>query len=105
MNEVFLNLTEVFLTLTQVFPYFFLSCKANARVKLAKTGHGPHSSTLVVICVVRLLFVLFFVLFVCKCVLPPGDNPIAVNIYVISYEIGINFTAPTPVLPVLRCSA
>jgi hypothetical protein len=22
---------------------------------------------------------------VCKCVLPPGDNPIAVNIYVISY--------------------
>jgi hypothetical protein len=26
--------------------------KANAREKLAKTGHGPHSSTLVVICVV-----------------------------------------------------
>ena len=22
----------------------FLSCKANARVYLAKTGHGPHSS-------------------------------------------------------------
>ena len=56
-------------TLTEVFPCFFLSCKANARVKLAKTGHGPHSSTLVVICVVRLLFVLFCVLFVCKCVL------------------------------------
>ena len=53
-SEVFLNLTEVFLTLTEVFPCFFLSCKANARVKLAKTGHGPHSSTLVVICVVRL---------------------------------------------------
>jgi hypothetical protein len=33
----------------------------------------------VIICVVRLLFVLFYVLFVCKCVLPPGDNPIAVN--------------------------
>jgi len=54
-------------TLTEVFtvhwlrfsPCFFLSCKANARVKLAKTEHGPHSSTLVVICVVRLLFVLF----------------------------------------------
>jgi hypothetical protein len=28
---------------------FFLSCKANARVKLAKTRHGPHSSTLVVV--------------------------------------------------------
>ena len=77
-----------FLTLTEVFPCFFLSCKANARVKLAKTGHGPHSSTLVVICVVRLLFVLFvchllfYILFVCKCVLPPGDNPIAVNKYI-----------------------
>jgi hypothetical protein len=39
-------------TLTDVFPCFFLSCKANARVYLAKTGHGPHSPTLVVICVV-----------------------------------------------------
>jgi len=31
-------------TLTEVFPCFFLSCKANARVYLAKTVHGPHSS-------------------------------------------------------------
>jgi hypothetical protein len=31
-------------TLTEVLPCFFLSCKANARVKLAETGHGPHSS-------------------------------------------------------------
>jgi hypothetical protein len=84
-SEVFLNLTEVFLTLTEVFPCFFLSCKANARVKLAKTGHGPHLSTLVAICVVRLLIVLFYVLFVCKCVLPPGDNLIAVNKCIISY--------------------
>jgi hypothetical protein len=76
-----------FLTLTEVFPCFFLSCKANARVKLAKTGHGPHSTTFVSICVVWLLFVLFYVLFVCKCVLPPGDNPIAVNEYIISYHI------------------
>jgi len=85
VTEIFINVTEVFLTLTEGFPCFFLSCKANARVKLAKTGHGPHSSTLfvlfgymccsVVICVVRLLFVLFCVLFVCKCVLPPGDKP------------------------------
>jgi len=43
----------------------------------------------VVNCVVLLLivlvslFVLFYVLFVCKCVLPPGDNPVAVNKYVI----------------------
>jgi len=65
--------------MTEVFTCFFLSCKANAMVKLAKTGHGPNSSTLFVICVVRLLFVLFYVLFVCKCVLPPGDKPTAGN--------------------------
>ena len=70
--NVYSTLTAVFLTLTEVFPRFFLSCKANSRVKLAKMGHGPHSSTLVVICVVRLLFVLLYVLLVCKCVLPPG---------------------------------
>jgi len=43
---------------------------------------------LVVICVVRLLYVLFCVFFVCKCVLPPGDNPTAVNIiYHIIYHL------------------
>ena len=88
VTEVFLNLTDVFLTLTEVFPCFFLSCKANARVKLAKTGHGPHSTTLVVFVLFdcylccSLLFVLFCVLFECKCVLPPGVNPIAVNKYI-----------------------
>jgi len=69
MTEVHRTLTEVFLTLTEVYPCFFLSCTANARAKLAMTGHGLHSSKLVVICVVLLLFVLFYVLFVCKCVL------------------------------------
>jgi hypothetical protein len=85
--------TEVFLNLTEVFFMLFLSCKANARVKFAKTGHGPHSSTLVVtrICVARLLFVLFYVLFVCKCVLPPGDNPTAVNKY-IKYQVNVRIT-------------
>jgi hypothetical protein len=43
VTEVFLNLTEFFLTLTEVFPCIFLSCKTNARAKLAKAGHGPHS--------------------------------------------------------------
>ena len=42
-------------TLTEVFPCFFLGCKANAKVILAKTGHDPHSSKIVV---------LFYVLFV-----------------------------------------
>ena len=60
VTEIFLNLTEVFLTLTEVFPCFFLSCKANARVELAKTGHGPHSSTLVCIYVVQLLLFMLF---------------------------------------------
>jgi len=36
---------------------------------IVQTGHGLHSSKLAVICVVLLLFVLFYVLFVCKCVL------------------------------------
>jgi len=34
----------------------------------------------VVLCIV--CFVSFYVLFVCKCVLPPGDNPNAVNKYI-----------------------
>jgi hypothetical protein len=52
-------------TLTEVFPCFFLSCKAIARKKPAKTGDGPHSFK---------MFVLFYVLFcvvlctVCVCV-------------------------------------
>jgi hypothetical protein len=47
------------------FPCFFLSCKANSKVKPAKKGHGPHSSN---------IFVLFYILFVlcrsmyCLCV-------------------------------------
>ena len=45
-------------TLTEVFPCFFLGCKANARVILAKMGHGPHSFKIVV---------LFYVLFVLYC--------------------------------------
>jgi Ca2+/H+ antiporter len=53
-------------TLTGVVHCFFLSCKATARVNPAKTGHEPHSSKLVVISVVLLLFVLFCVQFVCK---------------------------------------
>jgi len=38
-------------------------------------------------------------LFVCKCVLPPGDNPIAVNEYIISYRIPpkqAGWQAPAP---------
>ena len=49
-------------------PCFFLSCNANARVKPAKTGHGPHSFNscvvLCIFCVVLCIFVLFYILFV-----------------------------------------
>jgi len=41
-------------TLNEVSPCFFLGCKANVRVILPKTGHGRHSSKIVV---------LFYVLF------------------------------------------
>ena len=74
----FFQLVFTVFFLTEFFPWFFLTFKANSRVKLAKTGHGPHSSKLFVICVVLLfccycvvllLFVLFYILFVYKCVL------------------------------------
>jgi len=53
-------------TLTEVFSCFFLSCKANAMVKLTKMGHRPHSSK---------IFVLFYVLFVlCRSVYCLGVN-------------------------------
>jgi hypothetical protein len=66
------------------FPYIFLSCKANARVKTRKDEARPalfHISCYlccsVVVCVVLCIVV-------CKCVLPPGDNPIAVKKYIIT---------------------
>jgi len=33
----------------------FISCKANARVKLAKSGHGPHLLRFIVFCVVLVI--------------------------------------------------
>jgi hypothetical protein len=42
------------------FSVLFLSCKVNASVKLAKTGHCPHPSK---------LLVLLYELFMCKCAL------------------------------------
>ena len=43
----------------------------------AKTEHGPHSSKLV-ICVVLCIVCVYM----CTVLLPPGDNPIAVNKYI-----------------------
>jgi hypothetical protein len=58
-------------TLTEVFPCFFLSCKANARIYLAKTEHGPQSPYFQLCCsmysivwfYVLFLIVLFYILF------------------------------------------
>ena len=45
-------------TLTEVPLCFFFNCKANARVELAKTWHGQHSSQIncVVLCIVCVLY-------------------------------------------------
>jgi hypothetical protein len=40
-----------------------------------------------------LIFVLFYVLFVCKCLLPPGDNPISINKYIIINFITLKMAA------------
>ena len=78
-------------TLTEVFPCFFLSCKANARVNLAKTGHGPHFPKLLCCSMYCLFCVVLCIVCVSMCTvpLPPSGNPIAVNKY-ISIKIIIN---------------
>jgi hypothetical protein len=74
-------------TQTEVFPCFLLSCKANARVKPAKTGHGPHYSKFLCCSVYCLFCVVLCIVcvYVCIVLLPPGGYPIAVK-YIISYH-------------------
>jgi hypothetical protein len=60
LTEVFINLTEVSLTLTVVFPCFFLSCKANARLKTRKDGARP--ALFHIICYLGCSVVIFVVL-------------------------------------------
>jgi hypothetical protein len=71
--------------LTEVFPCCFLSCKANARVQLAKTGHGPHSSKMFVF---YYLFCVVLCIVCCKCVLYCCHRvPIQLHLTNISYHI------------------
>ena len=76
-------------TLTEVFPCFFISCKANVRVKPAKTGHSPHSSYS--LCCYMYCFLFYVVLcivcvYMCTVLLPPGGYTTAVK-YIIPYHI------------------
>jgi len=66
--SVFLLYVYVWLPWLRFFRAFFLSCKANARVKPAKTGHGLPSSQFLC-CSMYFCFVSFRLLFVCICVL------------------------------------
>jgi hypothetical protein len=52
------------IAMTEIFPCFFLSCKANARVHLAQTGHSPHSSKLLNCVVLRIVCVDCVVLYI-----------------------------------------
>ena len=75
-------------TLTEVLPCFFLRCKANARVKPAKTGHGPHSSQFFICSMYCLFCVFLYIVFVYTCteLLPPSGYPVAVK-----YIIFVNY--------------
>jgi hypothetical protein len=90
-----------FLSVAKVFPCFFLSCKANDRVYSLRLGTANTLPNLLfvfffVIHVLLLLIVMFYVLFMCKCVLPPGANPIAVDKYInININIINNHAAST----------
>ena len=56
-------------TLTAIFPCFFLSCKANARVKSRKDKARPALFQNVCVVLYIVCFVSFCVFFVCICVL------------------------------------
>jgi hypothetical protein len=66
---------------------FFLSVRQMPRYNSQRLGTANTLPNLLfvvlfVILVVLLLIVMFYVLFMCKCVLPPGVNPIAVDKYI-----------------------
>ena len=83
LSETFLNqeeMNEIWLKNVYWFP-----CKVKVKVKPAKTGHGPHSSSFLC-CSMYCLFcdVLCIVcVYMCTVLLSPGGYPIAVK-YIIS---------------------
>ena len=86
-DYVFLLYVYVWLPWLRFFPCFYLSCKANARVKTAKTGHGPRSfklfcCSMYFLCSMYCLFCAvpcIVCMYMCTVRLPPGGYPIAVK--------------------------
>jgi len=72
-------------TLTEVFPCFFLSCKANASVKPAKTGYSLHSSYFLCCSMYCLFCVVLCIVcvYMCTVLLALSGYPIAMNKYII----------------------
>jgi len=83
-------------TLTEGFPCFFLSCKANARVKPAKTGARPALFLVLLYVFLCSMYYLFcdvpciVCVYMCTEQLPPGGYPIAVK-YIIHHIISFIF--------------
>jgi hypothetical protein len=86
---IFVHLILDAATLTAGFPCFFLGCKANARIKLAKTGHGPHSSSS---CVVLCIYCFFNRSMYCLCVNVCYCHWVTTQLQLIniSYHINLN---------------
>jgi hypothetical protein len=95
------------------FPCFFLSCKANARVYLAKTEHGPQSSYFQLCCsmysvvlfyysivlfhvlfLIVLLYLLFFVDCVFLCILFCKRTCIPYYCHRVSTQLQLNISYP-----------
>ena len=64
-----------------LFPQLYGKCQVITHKDGARPALFPIRLLIVLF---LLLIVLSYVLFVCKCVLPPGDNPIVDNKYIIS---------------------
>ena len=84
-------------TLTEVCPCFFLSCKANARVKPAKTGHGPDSSLFLCCSMYCLFYVVLCIVcvcvYMCTVLLPSGGYQTALNKYISNHIINLQFVS------------
>jgi heme/copper-type cytochrome/quinol oxidase subunit 2 len=82
---------------------FSLSCKANTRVKPAKTGARPALFLIFVLFYVMLVFVSFSVLFVCICVLYYCHR-LATQLQLTNISYQINLHRPMTTISILLCN-